>query len=124
MDWRIPRMGALAPAQEQQFQTFMAFDPSVRAWRNSFANRFGEQPIINGGDYDYRAAWQAGVRPEAVPGDTIPHWSSVGKSDDHPTMWKQQFMTQFGIDPDQLNAAQVTPAIQQFMQGQIPRGLF
>ena len=121
---RIPRMGALSPQDEQQFQTFMAFDPSVRNWRNSFTNAFGEQPRIDGGNYDYRAAWQAGVRPEAVPGDTIPHWSSVGKSADHPTMWKQQFMTAFGIDPDELQANQVTPEVQQFMQGQIKRGLF
>jgi len=119
-----PRMGALPQDAEQQFQMFMTFDPSVRQWRNAFANRFGEQPIIDGGNYDYRAAWQAGSRPQMVPGDTIPHWSSVGKAADHPTMWKQQFMDQFGTDPDELQGGQVTPEIQRFMQAQIGRGLF
>jgi hypothetical protein len=115
-----PRLGlGISPEQEQQFQTFMAFDPSVRQWRNSFQNRYGEQPQIDGGDYDYRAAWQAGSRPQAVPGDTVPHWSSVGKAEDHPTMWKQHFMTQFGVDPDQVQ--QWTPEMQQFMQQQIGR---
>lgn len=110
---------SLPPEQEKQFQTFMAFDPSVRSWRNSFANRFGEQPIIDGGDFDYRQAWMAGNRPQPVPNDTVWHWGSVGKADNHPTEWKQQFMTQFGVDPDQVQ--QWTPPMQQFMQRQIGR---
>ena len=43
-------MVGLPPDQEKQFQTFMAFDPSVRQWRNSFQNRYGEPPQIEGGD--------------------------------------------------------------------------
>jgi hypothetical protein len=109
---------ALSPPQENQFQTFMAFDPSVRAWRNAFHNRYGEPPVIDGGDYDYRAAWAAGSRPHAVPGDTVPHWSSVGKAADHPTMWKQHFMTQFGVDPD-TPGLRYTPEMQRFIQRQI-----
>ena len=114
-------LDTLPPEDERQFQTFMAFNPAVRAWRNSFANRFGEQPVIDGGNYDYRAAWKAGARPEPIPGDTVWHWSSVGKSADHPTMWKQQFMDQFGVDPDQVQ--QWTPDMQAFIARLIPRGL-
>lgn len=114
-------LAGLPPAQEQQFQTFMAFDPSVRQWRNSFQNRYGEQPQIDGGDYDYRAAFASGARPQPVPGDTVPHWSSVGKSADHPTMWKQQFMTQFGVDPDMQAQQGFSPEMQQFMQANIGR---
>lgn len=114
-------LAGLPPGQEQQFQTFMAFDPSVRQWRNSFQNRYGEPPQIEGGDYDYRAAYAAGARPQVVPGDTVPHWSSVGKAADHPTMWKQEFMTQFGADPD-TQGMQFTPEMQQFLQAKIGRG--
>lgn len=114
-------MAGLPPEQEQQFQTFMAFDPNVRQWRNSFQNRYGEPPQIEGGDYDYRAAYAAGSRPVPVPGDTVPHWSSVGKAADHPTMWKQDFMTQFGVDPDQQAQQGFTPEMQQFMQAKIGR---
>lgn len=109
--------GLRAP-EEKEFQTFMAFDPSVRQWRNAFANRYGEQPQTEGGDYDYRAAWAAGSRPQAVPGDTVPHWSSVGKAANHPTMWKQDFMTTFGVDPD-TPGLQYTPQMQQFIQQRI-----
>ena len=115
-------MAGLPPSQEQQFQTFLAFDPAVRQWRSSFQNRYGEQPQIEGGDYDYRAAWADGSRPQAVPGDTVPHWSSVGKAADHPTMWKQDFMTQFGVDPDQQAQQGFSPEMQQFMQAKIGRG--
>lgn len=117
-------MGALSPQDEQSYQAFMAFDPSVRQWRNSFQNRYGEQPQTDGGNYDYRAAYSAGVRPQMGAGDTVPHWSSVGKAADHPTMWKQDFMTQFGVDPDMQAQAGFSPEMQQFMQGVIPRGLF
>jgi hypothetical protein len=112
-------LAGLPPEQENQFQTFMAFDPSVRAWRNGFANRYGEQPRIEDPSYDYRAAWQAGNRPQPVPNDTVWHWGSVGKAENHPTEWKQQFMTQFGVDPDQVS--QWTPDMQTFMQRQIGR---
>jgi hypothetical protein len=107
--------GLLSPSQEQQYNAFMAFDPSVRQWRNAFSNRYGEQPTTEGGDYDYRAAWLAGSRPQPVPGDTVPHWSSVGKAPNHPTMWKQDFMTQFNVDPDTPGMS-YTPEMQQFIQ--------
>jgi hypothetical protein len=115
-------LAGLPPDQEHQFQTFMAFDPNVRQWRNAFQNRFGDQPKIEGSDYDYRAAWADGSRPQAVPGDTVPHWSSVGKAADHPTMWKQEFMTQFGVDPDQQAQQGFSPEMQQFMKAKIGRG--
>ena len=115
-------MAGASPQREHEFQTFMAFDPQVRAWRNGFQNRYGEQPQIEGGDYDYRAAYAAGARPQMGPGDTVPHWSSVGKAADHPTMWKQEFMTQFGVDPDMQAQAGFSPEMQQFMQAKIGRG--
>ena len=122
MDPRVPGFNVRPPEQERQFQTFMAFAPSVREWRNKYASKYGEQPRIEGGNYDYRAAFEADARPSMGPGDSVPHWPSVGKAADHPTMWKQQFMTQFGVDPDQVG--QWTPEMQQFMSRQIGGGLF
>jgi hypothetical protein len=114
----------LPPQDEAAFQAFMGFNPQVREWRRGFTAQYGEPPQIDGGDYDYRAAYMAGVRPQAVPGDTVPHWSSVGKSADHPTMWKQEFMSRFGVDPD-TPGLQFTPEMQALVGQNIPRrGLF
>jgi hypothetical protein len=125
----------LSPQQEHEYNAFMAFDPSVRQWRNAFTNVVGGPPNTEGGDFDYRAAYLAGSRPAPVPGDPVPHWGSAGKSADHPTMWKQQFMTQFGVDPD-TPGLQYSPQMQEFIRRQIgqeqpifgslapPRGLF
>ncbi len=105
------------PQQEADFQTFMAFDPNVRTWRNAFQRAVGGPPQTEGGDYDYRAAWLAGQGPQPVSGDTVPHWGSAGKRPGHPTEWKQQFMTQFGIDPD--TAGNATPAQSSFLNQQL-----
>jgi hypothetical protein len=105
-----------SPERENEFQVFMAFDPAVRDWRNSFSRRYGEQPQIDGGDYDYRAAYMGGVRPQRVPNDSVPHWSSIGKAANHPTAWKETFMQRFGVDPDAVAEGQATPAMQDFMR--------
>lgn len=136
MPGRIPGFDVLPPDREQQFQTFMAFDPNVRAWRNSFQTRYGEAPDINSHDFDYRRAWQYGARPEPHAADGgFPHWPSgtmappyagdvYFKAPDHETMWKQRFFEQFGgADPDTVQ--QWTPEMQQFMQRQLsglPKG--
>lgn len=118
----IPRFGALAPDQERQFQLFMGMDPSVRAWKNGFQNKYGEQPdTTNDPTFDYRQAFLAGNKPQAYGYDTMPHWDSRGKAPDHQTAWMNDFMQQFGVDPNALQPHQVTPAMQQFMMGIIPQ---
>lgn len=107
------------PQHEGEFQTFMAFDPGVRDWRNSFARKYGEQPEIEGGDYDYRRAYLSGDRPQRVQGDTVPHWGSTGKDANHPTEWKARFVETFGVDPDGLPDDQVTPEMQRFMRQEL-----
>lgn len=112
------------PEAEHEFQTFMAFDPAVRQWRSSFERQYGEQPRIDSGDYNYRQAYLAGAKPQAVPGDVVSHWPSVGKSANHPTAWKQHFMDQFGMDPDEIGrSGQATPEQQQVLQNQVRRSL-
>jgi hypothetical protein len=122
-DQRIPGIG-ITPEQEQQFQTFMAFDPNVRAWKNGFQNRYGEMPnTTDDPTFNYREAYLAGNKPQPYAGDNgFYHWDSRGKAPDHQTAWMNTFMQQFGADPMMLQPQQVTPEMQQFMQGQLPRG--
>jgi hypothetical protein len=104
------------PGHETEFQNYMAFDPGVRQWRNAFTRKYGEAPEIEGGDYDYRRGYIEGARPQATPGDSVPHWGSQGKAANHPTAWKEDFMRAFGVDPDTVTDQQVTPAMQQFLR--------
>jgi len=110
-----------SPENEQQFQTYMAFDPGVRQWRNAFSNQYGEPPQIEGGDFNYREAFLAGNGPQAYAHDSIPHWKSTGKSKDHPTAWMETFMQRFGVDPNDIPDGQWTPEMQEFMKGEIGR---
>lgn len=107
------------PQHEAEFRTFMAFDPNVRAWRNGFAQMFGEQPAMDDPSFDYRRAYLMGNRPQPTPYDTIPHWDSRGKASNHPTAWKEDFMSLFGVDPD--SPGDVTPEQQQFVRGVMDR---
>lgn len=62
------------------------------------------QKLLDKGEYyDYRKAWKAGDRPILNKKDGKRHWSSVGKSENHPTKWKQDFFNAFGFDPDDQN---------------------
>ncbi len=116
-------MAGLSPQQEHQFQTFMAFDPSVRAWKNGFQNKYGEPPNTqNDPTFNYREAWAAGNKPQAYEYDTMPHWDSRGKAPDHNTAWMNTFQQQFGVDPNALQPEHVTPEMQAFLQAQIGRG--
>ena len=56
----------LTPDEEQQFQQYMQTEPSVTAWQEQVVEETGAPPDIDTGDYDYRAAWKAGVKPEAT----------------------------------------------------------
>lgn len=118
-------MAGAARPDEHEFQTFMAFDPSVRAWRNGFANKTGEQPNTeNDPTFDYRTAYAAGNRPQAYAHDTMPHWDSRGKAPDHATAWMNDFMQRFNVDPNDLQPQQVTPEMQQFMRGPLGGAVF
>lgn len=108
------------PQHEQGFQTYMAFDPGVRQWRNAFSTKYGEAPRIDDDpSFNYREAYLAGNGPKPYEGDQVPHWQSTGKSADHPTAWKNTFMQTFGADPDALAPDQWTPQMQDFMRAEI-----
>ncbi len=117
------RARPLTPVEEAAFQRDMAVDPAVSAWSRGFADMFGETPDLNDPSYDYRTAWRLGARPEPhAPDGGAYHWpSSVQptpfatavdlKAPDHPTMWKQRFMTATGVDPDAISQAEFNQLI-------------
>ena len=56
-------------------------------WYKEFEAAEGN-PKLNDPDYDYRAAWKAGSRPETRDaGDGRLHWSSKFKGDNHPNRY-------------------------------------
>lgn len=122
-----PGGGPWSADDERGFQNYLAFDPNVRAWRNGFAQKFGEQPNLNGdASFDYRKAyrgWPGSGRPDGpqpTPSDNIYHWGSYGKTDAHPTEWMQKFFVRFGgVDPTQLAPHQWTPEMKDFLRGEM-----
>jgi hypothetical protein len=99
-----------AKVRESQFQSGIRSTP----WFREFVREHGEQPDLSrNADYDYRGAWQAGLRPSPDPYDNNRHhWPSslpngeMLKAPDHPTMWKELFMRATGQNPDALGITQ------------------
>jgi hypothetical protein len=93
---------------QQQMQPELEFQNWFRSlpWFREFVQQYGEEPNSNDPDYDYRAAYQAGIAPDRYEYDGGRyHWPSSLpdgthlKSENHPTMWMEQFMQQTGVDP-------------------------
>jgi hypothetical protein len=91
--------------REKQFQGWIRGTD----WFKEFVNQYGEEPDLDTKDYDYRAAWGAGIQPERDPYDNNRfHWPSslpdgrMLKAQDHPTAWKELFMQKSGQNPDAL----------------------
>ncbi|CAB4131046.1 hypothetical protein UFOVP121_55 [uncultured Caudovirales phage] len=98
--------------QEQQFRKDMTSHP----WYSEFQKRHGEAPDLNSADYNYRAAYAAGVRPERyAPDDNAYHWPSSTpgglslKAKNHPTGWMEDYMQITG-GKDPHEDYQMTPA--------------
>jgi hypothetical protein len=96
---------SLAPEEEDQFQKWIRSTD----WYKEFNKEYKEEPNLNTPEYDYRAAWKAGIQPERDPYDKNKfHWPSslpsgeMLKSSSHPTAWKEQFMRQTGQNPDAI----------------------
>ena len=120
----LPGYGQMSPVAQGLLgftgrnPTYSVMDPEavfqkwIRStdWFKEFVNEYGEEPDLNSKDYDYRAAWRAGIIPERDPYDKNRfHWPSslpsgeMLKSSSHPTAWKEYFMRVTGINPDSLN---------------------
>jgi hypothetical protein len=94
--------------EEKMFQSWIRSTP----WFLEFVNKYKEEPNLDSKDYDYRAAWKAGIQPERDPYDgNSYHWPSslpdgkMLKAPDHPTAWKEYFMRDTGQNPDALGLA-------------------
>jgi hypothetical protein len=107
----------MAQGQESRFLREIKKTP----WFAEFVREYGEEPDLSrNADYDYRRAWAAGIRPERDPYDNNRyHWASslptgeLLKSENHPTLWKEQYMRATGRNPDETG---VTEAQWQAMQ--------
>ena len=91
--------------EESAFQNWI----KSTGWYKEFRNEYNEEPDLNNTEYDYRAAWKAGIQPERDPYDKNRfHWQSslptgeMLKSPTHPTAWKEYFMRQTGKNPDAI----------------------
>lgn len=121
-DKKTEAMRFWTPTHEAEFQKFMAFDPAVTNWKRSFQAKYGEAPnLVDDPTFDYRQAWLAGNSPKAIDGDTVPHWDSRGKAEDHPTKWMNDFMEHFGVSPTELPGGKATPAQQEFLSQELLR---
>lgn len=92
----------LEPVDEMRFQQTIRSSP----WFKEFVKQYGEEPNLNDMQYDYRAAYQAGVAPTRyAPDQGAYHWPSVTpegrplKAPSHPTAWKEYYMRSTGRDP-------------------------
>ena len=97
----------LPKEQEQQFQEWIR----STGWYKEFVAEHKEEPDLNIKEYDYRAAWAAGIEPVRDKYDNNRfHWPSSNprtgetlKSEDHPTAWKEKYMRETGRNPDADN---------------------
>lgn len=103
-----PGQVVLSDAEEAKFQQDMQSGEGYRQWREQFAQKNGGAPVLDDPDYDYRAAWKAGIRPEPYGHDGgAYHWASAAngkmlKGKNHPTAWMEHFMQATGKDPNDL----------------------
>jgi len=93
----------LTQDEEQQFQS----DVRGTDWFSRFKEKFGEEPNLEDKEYNYRAAWKSGAKPQAIDQDDIPHWPSVTSSGEslkarsHPSGWMEDYMQITGRDPSE-----------------------
>jgi hypothetical protein len=92
--------------EEDKFQAWIKATP----WYGEFKQKYGEEPDLNTPDYNYRAAWKAGVTPVVNKHDNMYHWPSslpsgeMLKGDEHPTAWMEYFMRKTGgVDPEAVS---------------------
>jgi hypothetical protein len=100
-------LGTWTATDEKAFQKGIRQTP----WYSQFVKKFGEAPDLNSKDYNYRAAWKSGMRPEFYEFDKeMQHWGSTTpqgrsvKATSHPTAWMEDYMNVTGRDPHEPGA--------------------
>jgi len=97
----------LGPDEEQKFQQFILNHP----WYSEFKEEFGQEPQIDGGDYDYRGAWEARGEEMFAKNPMDRKWHGYSKTPggswlkapEHTTRWKEDFYQMFREDPDKYS---------------------
>jgi hypothetical protein len=102
MKYKEARNTILGQSEEANFQQWIRSTP----WYPEYVSQYGEEPDLDTPMYDYRGAYSAGVEPQYNPYAKSYHWSSQFKSQDHPTMWMEEFMQRYGFDPDSRGITQ------------------
>jgi hypothetical protein len=97
----------LTPDEEAKFQQWVR----ATGWHKEFKTRYGGDPNLDDPEYDYRAAYKAGLYPTRYEHDKgAYHWPSVTpqggmlKGKNHPTAWMEGFMQETGVDPNAVGA--------------------
>jgi len=99
------------PKQNDSEKEEIEFQKGIRSteWFKEYVKEYKEEPDLNTSDYNYRAAWKAGIRPEKDKYDndkyhwlsSVPETGEMLKSKDHPTAWKEYYMRETGENPDE-----------------------
>ena len=112
------KLTKLKPAKEKEFQAWIKKQP----WHKEFKKDKGEFPNLDTKAFDYRGAWQDGETPTRSTVDNKLHWGSKFKATDHPTKWKDTFMTASGgIDPDDVGVKTVLQGLDWLKNQKNPR---
>jgi hypothetical protein len=111
--------GAVIPNDRAAMEAYFKASP----WYSEFKQNYGVEPDFNTKDYDYMAAFKAGIKPSRDPYDIGPnpvtglpapeggryHWASktpeglwLKNPETHPTAWMETFMEQTGKNPESL----------------------
>lgn len=101
----------------EAWQEKLGQDPKVQAWFKELKSKYKdikEESAIDyiklGGDYDYKKAFELGIRPQLDPQSGELHWGGPSdlKSDKHPTKWKSQLLEEAskGNFPDKITPEQ------------------
>lgn len=98
---------------EEKFQNWAKALP----WYKQFVQNYGEEPNLNAPEYDYRAAYKAGVVPQIYPADGLYHWDSKFKSANHPNRYVN------GIDTESENGdiADISKFLEGLFQSDLTR---
>mgnify|MGYP006282633193 CR=1 FL=1 len=96
----------------QSTQLFNSIKGDIAAENNIPVSKLDNDRVLNmmlsNTDYDYRGAYKAGMKEAINPHDNRPHFYSstpegqMLKDPTHPTAWKEFFMRQYGVDPDNI----------------------
>jgi hypothetical protein len=109
----------LPATEEQKFRDWLSKTQIFNANKQDIAAEMGVSPdkldnqriidmILKDSDYDYRGAFKDGMKESISKEDNRPHMlssTSTGrmlKDPNHPTAWKEFFMRQYRVDPDNI----------------------